>query len=449
MSTAIHQMNNSNTNNTNQGEFDLLDIFSNDMDFEQAYNIYNNLQEKNVLGSFEQLQKVQMLNQQYTTNLPQPLPQPPQPQPQQQPPQQQQFPDQFAYERAQILNNKLGATGLMNNAMNKNYSFNQNTLQQQHQQQHQLIDEDENDDDDFDQFFTNTESSALEKFLDNLANPVATGNPLQFYNHNKANSPSGFSTSNNTRFIPHDIDFNFEMHTMKVPQHLKQRSQSLSTKLKQEDQEQTNHLILKKELTEAFTHPTITSLHHHQLPSPKDTTTINQSNDYMTTKLSIPNNKFNNKKSKQLITPPTSGDEMRKRSSDDDLSDDEKRDDEDEDEEGEGEDGKPLKKRRRSSNKPLLSLEQKRLNHSHSEQKRRQLCKLAYKRCLELIIDLEAFNKLPELDEKERKSKRARINKEGLPNLSKHNALIRISNEMILIKDMNEKLKQLIDNSLS
>ncbi|KAL6454837.1 hypothetical protein SBY92_004308 [Candida maltosa Xu316] len=339
------------------------------MDFEQAYNIYNNLQEKNVLGSFEQLQKVQMLNQQYTTN--------------QQPPQQQQFPDQFAYERAQILNNKLGATGLMNNAMNKNY---------------------ENDDDDFDQFFTNTESSALEKFLDNLANPVATGNPLQFYNHNKANSPSD------------DIDFNFEMHTMKVPQHLKQRSQSLSTKLKQEDQEQTNHLILKKELTEAFTHPT---------------------------------NKFNNKKSKQLITPPTSGDEMRKRSSDDDLSDDEKRDDEDEDEEGEGEDGKPLKKRRRSSNKPLLSLEQKRLNHSHSEQKRRQLCKLAYKRCLELIIDLEAFNKLPELDEKERKSKRARINKEGLPNLSKHNALIRISNEMILIKDMNEKLKQLIDNSLS
>ena len=79
--------------------------------------------------------------------------------------------------------------------------------------------------------------------------------------------------------------------------------------------------------------------------------------------------------------------------------------------------------------------------------KRRQLCKLAYQRCLELIIDLDAFNKLPELNESERKSKRARINKDGLPNLSKHNALIRISNEMILIKTMNENLEKFIANN--
>ena len=77
---------------------------------------------------------------------------------------------------------------------------------------------------------------------------------------------------------------------------------------------------------------------------------------------------------------------------------------------------------------------------------RRQLCKFAYQRCLELIIDLDAFNKLPELNESERKSKRARVNKDGLPNLSKHNALIRISNEMILIKSMNDSLKKLIEN---
>ncbi|CAX39548.1 conserved hypothetical protein [Candida dubliniensis CD36] len=333
------------TSNT-QGEFDLLDIFSNDMDFEQAYDMYNNIQEKTALGSFEHLQKVQMLNQQYVSNLPPPN----------------QFPDQFAYERAQILNG--------------GYTPKQKPPA--------------NNDDPFDQFFTNTESNALEKFLDNLANPVASVNPLQFYNR--------------TSSLDGDVDFNFEMHTMKVPHHLKPKS--------------IDHAALKQELTEAFAHPTTIT----QLPSPNTT-------DYKTTpqKPTPPKPQF--------VTPPTSGDESKKRTSDI------------EDDESEEESTKPLKKRKRSSTKPLLSLEQKRLNHSHSEQKRRQLCKLAYQRCLELIIDLDAFNKLPELNESERKSKRARINKDGLPNLSKHNALIRISNEMILIKSMNDGLKKLLQNS--
>lgn len=45
--------NNTNNNNSDthqqqqqQNEFDLLDIFSTDMDFEQAYNMYNTLQQK-------------------------------------------------------------------------------------------------------------------------------------------------------------------------------------------------------------------------------------------------------------------------------------------------------------------------------------------------------------------------------------------------------------------
>ena len=155
----------------------------------------------------------------------------------------------------------------------------------------------------------------------------------------------------------------------------------------------------------------------------------------------------------QLITPPTSGDESRKRRGTQEAEDDD--DDDEEEEEYDSEStstpsttpsSKPhLKKRRRSNNKPLLSLEQKRLNHSNSEQKRRQLCKQAYQRCLEQIIDLEAFAKLPELDEAERKTKRARVNKEGLPNLSKHGALMRISNEMILIKLLNDELKKLLE----
>jgi hypothetical protein len=242
----------------------------------------------------------------------------------------------------------------------------------------------------------------------------------------------------------HEIDFNFEMHTMKVPQHLKPRSQSaenlIPIPLPPTQPPQQDHIQLKKELTEAFASP---STFNH-LPSPNDSLNKMNNDPFLTskkTKSPTTTADTTTKKSKQLITPPTSGDELRKRNSDDDESDEELLKNED------GDVSKPMKKRRRSSNKPLLSIEQKRLNHSHSEQKRRQLCKLAYQRCLELIIDLEAFNKLPELNESERKSKRARVNKDGLPNLSKHNALIRISNEMILIKTMNENLRKFIENS--
>lgn len=378
MSSTITQTMNNNptekvtfTASNSQADFDLLDIFSNDMDFEQAYDMYNNLQEKNAMGSFEQLQKVQALNQQYVSNL--------------QPPSSAQFPDQFAYERAQILNGEYNKqSGLMNDATNKNYSFN---------------------DDTFDQFFTNTESNALEKFLDNLANPVASVNPLQFYNNTRTSVPD------------EDVDLSFELHTMKVPQQFKPRSQSLehNPPLQQKVRfTEEEHAALKQELTEAFAHPCT------QLPSPSTT-------EYKP-KPTTP------KVVKQFVTPPNSGDELRKRNSDI------------ESDESEEETTPTTKKRKRTSSKPLLSVEQKRLNHSHSEQKRRQLCKFAYQRCLELIIDLDAFNKLPELNESERKSKRARVNKDGLPNLSKHNALIRISNEMILIKSMNDSLKKLIEN---
>ncbi|CAI5755495.1 unnamed protein product [Candida verbasci] len=336
-------------------DYNLLDMFSCDMDFEQAYSMYNNLQQNKLMGSFEDLQKVQMLNQQYTTNIP---------------PSQAQNTD-YDYGRQQIIN--------------KNY--------QMHTQ---------DSFDEFDQFFTNNESNALEKFLDNLANPNSLStNPLQFYKQNLSQQHSPI--------LNNELDFNFDLHTMKLPK----RNESTTS---------DSCINLKKELTEAFTNPSHHSNFHNQLPTPVDSRT-NSSN--------------------QLITPPTSGDELsinknkRHNSSDEDESEEEGKESKDE----------APKKRRRSSNKPLLSLEQKRLNHSHSEQKRRQLCKLAYQRCLELIINIDAFNKLPELNEAERKSKRARVNKDGLPNLSKHNALIRISNEMLTIKSKNDALKKLLESS--
>lgn len=102
---------------------------------------------------------------------------------------------------------------------------------------------------------------------------------------------------------------------------------------------------------------------------------------------------------------------------------------------------KVQERRKRPTTKPLLSLEQKRLNHSHSEQKRRQLCKMAYERCLRLITNFESYAKQPPIN---RKSKRKQFTKDGLPNLSKHCALMKISNEIIRIKTKNDQLKQLL-----
>ncbi|KAK6457425.1 uncharacterized protein RJT20DRAFT_40230 [Scheffersomyces xylosifermentans] len=423
----------------------IIDLISPDMDFEQAYLMYSNLQQKNALNSFEQLQMVQMLNQQYTTTLDgTPAPQSNAAAVEQS----QQFnfsqayhptatgtmtqagsgsgstplgsaTDAFNYHRSQIVNN-----GLMNNAMNKKYAFNTP----------RASGKSDDGDDEFDQFFSNTESDALEKFLDNLANPNGSTNPLQFYynniqqQHNNENHNNQQQASNLHQQQQHHQhlqqhapsqqnafgqgnDYMFDLYTMKP--NYKQNN---------------DHEHLKKELTEAFSHPSLklNSASPNQLPTPSDSR--QSSSSFI--------DEFQQKDRENMITPPTQDGSDRKHG----LSED----DEDDESESDYASGQP-KKRRRSSHKPLLSLEQKRLNHSHSEQKRRQLCKLAYQRCLRQIIDIEAFNKLPAINEEQRKSKRARVNKDGLPNLSKHNALIRISNEIILIKTLNEKLKKFVE----
>lgn len=502
----------------NSNGFDnFLDIFSTDMDFEQAYSMYNTLQQKSAIGTFEELNKVQMLNSQYTTNLPTP---PPHPQHQQQHyssvssdlPQ-----DEFADSRQQILN---GGHQYIQEQPKQQQQPQQQIEQQQleqqqlEQQQHQQQHQQEEENDDFDHFFTNTESNALERFLDSLTNPKATADPLQFYQ----NSRSPKSNNNNNM----EFDFNFEMRTMNIPPFTKQSQKPAQQQPQQQlqlqqqfqnyqapqlhqpqpfyptdtnfhasssspmtmstthsnvmqahfqqqphsqpqhhqQQQLQDHVALKNELAEAFSVPAKSPF--SSPPLEKQVKEAKQAELKATRKSQTKLTKLSKKDTKteikqesmsltsssnsQLITPPTSGDESRKRQG---IEEDEEEEEYDSDDNTNSTTSsspkRQLKKRRRSTNKPLLSIEQKRLNHSHSEQKRRQLCKQAYQRCLEQIIDLDAFAKLPELNEAERKTKRARVNKEGLPNLSKHGALMRISNEMTLIKQLNDGLKKLLE----
>lgn len=109
-------------------------------------------------------------------------------------------------------------------------------------------------------------------------------------------------------------------------------------------------------------------------------------------------------------------------------------------------------RRRRLATKPLLSVEQKRLNHSFSEQKRRLMCKMAYDRCLRLVIDIGLFQKIANQLARSAPHKRKDLvgynhpamDKDGMPKLSKHNALMRISNEIMLLKHMNESLMKIL-----
>jgi|ThiBiot_300_plan_2_1041538.scaffolds.fasta_scaffold10207_1 hypothetical protein len=346
-----------------------LDMVSHDMDFEQAYNMYSNMQQKQSMSSIEQLQMVQLLNQQYQTD-------------------DFQLKSDFDFHRSQILHPNVKI------------------------EQPEDVNAPE-----FDQFFSNTESDALEKFLENLTNPSGSSNPMTFYN----NLDNNHHMDTSKKSLGFDTMFDF--HTMKsFPEKSIQHNDS------------KDHEILKKELTEAFSYP-MKPMHNDQFVSSSSSSPNFQLPTPCDSRQSSATTIMYDYKREQLNSPPA---ENKKRTldmgnDDEDLSDDSN--------------SFGAKKRRRSSNKHLLTVEQKRLNHSHSEQKRRQLCKLAYERCLRLIIDIDAFNKLPE-ETTNKKSKRARVNKDGLPNLSKHTALIRISAEIMTIQEKNEKLKKLIHDSL-
>lgn len=428
-------------------EPDFLDMLSADMDFEQAYSMYTTLQPEQAISSVQQLEKVQQLNQQYLTTLQQQhLKQQESEKPMFN--QQRQFShfpgntnftfnlgrgdaSAYSYDRAQIFASSATVDNTLPNANNQNHDMSMMNMaaaaapaysfEPVAQSGSPTTSPKVQEDDDFDKFFSNTESNALELFLDNLAN-TTNSNPLQIYNNNNYQNNSSNTVNNtanagtNAQSPGSEFHNMFDLYTMKTfpdmtQNNLKARQFRAESKKANSISALPNieHESLKKELTEAFSHPHLKSiqnggLQQNQLPTPNES---RESSSFTNHGLS-PDNKR-----------------------DLDLSMDE---------------DEPIKKRRRSSTKPLLSLEQKRLNHSHSEQRRRQMCKLAYERCLRLIIDIDAFNRLPaETAEMQKKTKRARVNKDGLPNLSKHSALMRISNEIVLIKNSNEELKRALE----
>lgn len=321
----------------------------NDMDFEQTYTMYSTLQQKKALNVMDQLQKVQMLNEQYCTGIGQ-------------------------YEQVED--------------MKGGYAHESSkTMESQPR-------------DDFDQFFSNTESNALEKFLDNLANSSGSSNPMHMYNDGQSN-------------YQHDFPV-FELHTMKAPampmptppQH------SISPSDPQMIGHNTQGAMsnTKKSLVDALEHPSLRNLTTPdvcQLPTPLDSRQSSTSFNVVSDQ-DLDQDSF----SSELSTPQA---------------------------------GSPgAKKRKRSCHKPLLTVEQKRLNHSLSEKKRRQLCKLAYERCLRLITNINDYTDM-KVDNSKGKSKRKQISKDGLPNLSKHTALTKITNEMVKIKSQNDRLKKLLN----
>lgn len=432
-----------------------LDMVSTDMDFEQAYLMYTNLQQEQALSAVEQLQKVQALNQQYVNMFSNDKPSTPN---QSAPANLNQnynygsnMNDKFSTHRAMIMNG-----GMVN-------QLNQIPTPSQQQQQQPAHNPQTNNEDEFDQFFKDNESNALENFLDNLASN--NSNPLDFYNqtnhHQNPNQPQPQQNYN-------DPEFNFfDLHTMKSNKrhtihNLNNIQQQQIQQMSQKTDRSNLHEILKREITEAFSHPPLKSLtkFDDQLPSPLDSRTSTSYSDNSPLSGSNLNH--------ALITPPNSSNSnisAKPTFKDISLSQsnlesppispplkhglDEDEDDDDDD------DLKSDSKRRRSSSKKLLTLKQKRLNHSNSEQKRRQLCKLAYERCLRLITNVEDYKSeivlastlSSSLSNSKKKSKRKQINKDGLPNLSKHTALLKISGEILKIKNRNDKLKKLLEQA--
>lgn len=285
-----------------------------------------------------------------------------------------------------------------------------------------------------DHFFLNTESDALEKFLDNMA-LSSSSNPLDLYQNQSSSGSHG-------RLM-------LDMHTMDPVERRVPTQRDIPD-------------YIKKEITDAFRHPPVQSLksfgsndgslasqqlqqhqHHHQqqqlhlqkeqnhhftkdnhLQKPAGTEAINTQLPTPMDSRQVSNASFGEKRSASVF-----------------------------DEDNEGLQSPPwsptLGKRRRSLTKPLLLLEQKRLNHLHSEQKRRLLCKQAYERCLRLITNVDDYKydlvSASAATSSKKKSKRKQINKDGLPNLSKHTALLKVSGEIIKIRNKNDQLRKLIE----
>ncbi|KAM9905459.1 hypothetical protein OXX79_002166 [Metschnikowia pulcherrima] len=395
-----------------------LDMVTMDMNFEQAYSMYTQLQQKNAQSEVEQLHKAQQLNLKSTHRgndhkyqadifssgeiFPQQMQSQHIPekdwgstprqyagdqlsssQDQGLPPSHHhptsQFQNKFEQSQSQASSQYVGRhlsvptmasgplitpPGEMIQGLDNLFTGQQAQLSKSEKT---LLDAEEGEDED--QFFSTTEASALDRFLDNLAFSSEV-NPLEFYNQNQPK-------------IPHM----FELQTMG-----------------QSDDLFTANSV-KKDLVDA--------LDHH---STHDLKTFGVE-PFVNTQLRTPDNSLNHSASK--------------RDREDSVS------------------SESSAKKKRKAAKPLLSLTQKRLNHSNSEQKRRLLCKEAYDRCLRLVTNVDDYKhdlvSASANSSARKKSKRKQLNKDGLPNLSKHSALLKISNEIIKIQQKNEGLRKLLN----
>lgn len=396
---------------TDEEDAFLLDMVTMDMDFEQAYAAYTQMQQKDALVGIENLQKLKSQSQQ-------------------------------AHSTSKISHGLTKSVPADSDNSKLPYSSeqqNHHTLQQNHCHSHvngyydsipglplllppnemvtsagsglfcdgktaNPVAQQTKETSNIDHFFLNTESDALEKFLDNMA-LSSNNNPLDFYN-NQPSAPNG-------RLM-------LDMHTMDPTEEKSQTQREIPD-------------YIKKEITDAFRHPPVQSLKSFGSADP---ITLEEK------KLSLAqpvNTQLPTPMDSRQVSSASCGD---KRSSS-------------AVEEEEGLQSPPwsptLGQRRRSLTKPLLSLEQKRLNHLHSEQKRRLLCKQAYERCLRLITNVDDYKydlvSASAATSSKKKSKRKQINKDGLPNLSKHTALLKVSGEIIKIRNKNEQLRKLIERS--
>lgn len=345
-----------------------LDFMSADMDFEQAFSMYSNLQQKNAVNGVEQLQRVQKLNEQFITQLSSGL-----------------------EDEVPSFNGSLNQLAPPVDALdhhNNNFTFNPPSLDK-FKFQHEKPFMEPATDAKYDQFFSNTESDALERFLDNLANP--TTNPLLIYNSDIASGSAQPLTELNNLY---------DLHTMKSTMPVRHHSNPLPPSAHFPEN-------VKLELDDAFGYP---HTRNSQLPTPMD------SRQLSSTLFQKPSPKRPLEYSDDSLSTPSPASPMAR--------------------------GRVNKKQKKTQ-RPLLSLEQKRLNHSHSEQKRRQLCKTAYERCLRLVTNIHDYHTSEDAHTK-KKLKRRQMTKDGLPNLSKHTALMKISGEICKLKQKNDKIKQLL-----
>lgn len=339
-----------------------LDMVSADMDFEQAYSTYTSLQQKQALSAVEHLKKVQMLNQQYDSAFGGPM----------------MFPGNSNYEFPSDI------YSFPNTA--PDFTSNPQTHGQQVLSHGQAgaagaagqSTQTSNDGgmgipDDFDHFFSSTESNALEKFLDNLANPQPlTNQQTEFYTYQPSQSSSVLTQSPSQQF---------------------------------KDEPQDTPQDVKHELSEAFSHPP--SLRRSVVSATSSPSLVSPPKRAFEYDDQTPQQQHGIHRFNQSSSPEETP-----------------------------------RKRKRSTTKQLLSLEQKRLNHLYLEQKRRQLCKLAYERCLRLIVDLDEYVS-KNLGTKKSMKRKQKI-KDGLPNVSKHTALVRLSEEIITIQTKNRELQKLL-----